>query len=215
MVNCTWDLRHILTCAFSVLLFLCIGAACTDNKDVEDLPTTESAILSEIRQGASLVTTEVKVRKLAIYDSSKHEKVRLTDPLTWKYGDRKCIVPVDITIKYGYDLKELSIDDIRLSEDSTVVVVLLPKPKIIDSGYEAKVNEKNVVRMSSGLRDEISQTEVDQIMRNAYKSVIEEDYTALLEGEIERNAEIVFTSIVRSIGLQNASVIVHRKEAWE
>ena len=67
----------------------------------EDVPKVESVILSRIKQKADLVTTEVKVRKLAIYDSSKHEKFELKDPRTWKYGERKCIVPVDVTIKYG------------------------------------------------------------------------------------------------------------------
>ena len=149
--------------ALLAVLSLASCSGCSDTK-AEEKPKMESVILSRIRQKADLVTTEVRVRKLAIYDSSKHEKFELKDPRTWKYGERKCIVPVDVTIKYGYDLRDLTIDDVKLTDDSTAVVILLPEPKVIDSGYEAKVEEGQVVRMSSGMRDRISHEEVDQLM---------------------------------------------------
>ena len=180
----------------------------------EDVPKVESVILSRIKQKADLVTTEVKVRKLAIYDSSKHEKFELKDPKTWKYGERKCIVPVDVTIKYGYDLRDLTIDDVKLTDDSTAVMILLPEPKVIDSGYEAKVDEKAIVRMSSGMRDRISHEEVDQLMVQAYKAVMKEDFSAMVNRDIENNAKVVFEAIVRGIGMKNVEVIVRRKEEW-
>jgi hypothetical protein len=180
-------------------------------KEEHELPKVESVILSSIKQKADLVTTEVRVRKLAIYDSSKHEKFELKDPKTWKYGERKCIVPVDVTIKYGYDLRDLTIDDVKLTDDSTAVVILLPEPKVIDSGYEAKVEEGAVVRMSSGMRDKISHEEVDQLMVQAYKAVMKEDFSAMVNRDIENNAKVVFEAIVRGIGMKNVEVIVQSK----
>ena len=196
----------VLAAAFS--LAACNG--CGGKADAEK-PKVESVILSSIKQKADLVTTEVRVRKLAIYDSSKHEKFELKDPRTWKYGERKCIVPVDVTIKYGYDLRDLTVDDVKLTDDSTAVVILLPEPKVIDAGYEAKVDEKSVVRMSSGLRDRISHEEVDQLMQQAYKAVMEEDFTEMVNREIENNAKVVFGGIVKSLGLKNVEVIVVEK----
>lgn len=186
---------------------------CTKNPDV-DVPKVESVILSQIKQKADLVTTEVKVRKLAIYDSSKHEKFELKDPRTWKYGERKCIVPVDVTIKYGYDLRDLTTDDVKLTDDSTAVVILLPEPKVIDSGYEAKVEEGAIVRMSSGMRDKISHEEVDRLMEMTYQAVMMEDFSDIVGQDIENNAKVVFESIVKSVGMKNVEVIVHRKEEW-
>ena len=184
-------------------------------KDEGEKPKVESVILSRIKQKADLVTTEVKVRKLAIYDSSKHEKFELKDPRTWKYGERKCIVPVDVTIKYGYDLRDLSVDDVKITDDSTAVVILLPEPKVIDSGYEAKVEEGAVVRMSSGLRDRISHEEVDQLMVQAYEAVMEEDFSEMVNRDIENNAKVVFEAIVKGIGMKNVEVIVHKKSEWK
>ena len=133
------------------------------------------------------------------------------DPRTWKYGERKCIVPVDVTIKYGYDLRDLTIDDVKLTDDSTAVVILLPEPKVIDSGYEAKVEEGAVVRMSSGLRDRISHEEVDQLMEQAYRAVMKEDFSEMVNRDIENNAKVVFEAIVKGIGLKNVEVIVVSK----
>lgn len=195
--------------------FALAGCNGCGGKKEHELPKAESVILSNIKQKADLVTTEVRVRKLAIYDSSKHEKFELKDPRTWKYGERKCIVPVDVTIKYGYDLRDLTMDDVRLTDDSTAVVILLPEPKVIDSGYEAKVDEKAIVRMSSGLRDKISHEEVDQLMERAYREVMKEDFTELVGKDIENNAKVVFASIVKSVGMKNVDVIVHRKEEWK
>ena len=124
-------------------------------------------------------------------------------------------MPVDVTIKYGYDLRDLTVDDVKLTDDSTAIVILLPEPKVIDAGYNAKVEEKDIVRMSSGLRDKISHEEVDQLMEKAYKAVMEEDFTEQVNKDIENNARIVFASIVKSIGIQNTDVIVHRKEEWK
>ena len=195
--------------------FALAGCNGCGGKEEHELPKVESVILSSIKQKADLVTTEVRVRKLAIYDSSKHEKFELKDPRTWKYGERKCIVPVDVTIKYGYDLRDLTMDDVKLTDDSTAVVILLPEPKVIDSGYEAKVDEKAIVRMSSGLRDKISHEEVDQLMERAYQEVMKEDFTELVGKDIENNAKVVFVSIVKSVGMKNVDVIVHRKEEWK
>lgn len=210
VTGCTWILAG-LALAQSLLM------SCGEKKPngEEESPKVESVILSQIKQKADLVTTEVRVRKLAIYDSSKHERFVWMDPKTWKYGERKCIVPVNVTIKYGYDLRELTLDDVKLTDDSTAIVILLPAPKVIDAGYNAKVEEKDIVRMSSGMRDKISHEEVDQLMEKAYKAVMAEDYAEQVNKDIENNARVVFSAIVKSIGIPNTDVIVLRKEEWK
>ena len=211
----TAEMRHLHITLYIGLLATLVGVtSCTKcgTAGEEDVPKVESVILSRIKQKADLVTTEVKVRKLAIYDSSKHEKFELKDPRTWKYGERKCIVPVDVTIKYGYDLRDLTTDDVKLTDDSTAIVILLPEPKVIDAGYEAKVDENAVVRMSSGLRDKISHEEVDRLMEMTYQAVMKEDFSKMVGNDLENNAKVVFTSIVKSAGIKNVEVIVVSKE---
>lgn len=203
-----------LSLAFAMAGCAMLACACGSDEPESNQPSKESLILTGIKKKADLVTTEVTVRKLAIYDSSTQEQVRLTDPRTWKYGERKCIVPVEITIKYGYDLRDITVDNIKLTDDSTAVIILLPKPKVIDSGYEAKVDEKAIVRMSSGLRDAITNEEMDALMEKAYKSVMKQDFTDLVGKDVENNAKVLFDSVIRSVGMENATVIIQRKEDW-
>ena len=86
--------RHIyITPLTTVLLLVFFALSSCSSGDAEDkaAPTKESLILSSIKKKADLVTTEVSIRRLAIYDSSKYEKVDLVDPRTWKYGDDSCL----------------------------------------------------------------------------------------------------------------------------
>lgn len=204
--------KHVIASILSGALTIC---SCSEGGDVDrETPSMESVILSGIKKKADLVTTEVRVRRLAIYDSSKHEKVDFVDPRTWKYGERKCIVPVDVTIKYGYDLHDMAVEDIKLSDDSAAVVFLMPSPKIIDSGYDAQVDEKAIVKMSSGMRDKIGHEEVDEIMEKVYRSILKEDLYSFVGPDIENNARVIFSSIVRSVGMDGYDVIIQRKEDW-
>lgn len=166
------------------------------------------AILSSIKQNADLVTTEVTVRKICIYDSSKHEKYIFTDLHTWKYGKRMCIVPIEVKIKYGYDLREMSADNIKLTDDSTAVIIQLPKAKIVDAGYNLKVEEESVVSISTGLRDEIGHEVEEEIRRKGYETVMKEDISKLVGNDVETNAKSVFESIVKSLGYKDVAVVV-------
>ena len=41
-----------------------------------------------------------------------------------------------------------------------------------------------------------------------------EDFSAMVNRDIENNAKVVFEAIVRGIGMKNVEVIVRRKEEW-
>lgn len=200
------------------LIILVNFASSCENKDQSnpiDNPKIESVILSGIKQKADLVTTEITVRKLAIYDSSKHERFQLTNPATWKYGERKCIIPVEATIQYGYDLKEMGIDDVKLSDDSTAIYIILPEAKIINSDYEPEIKENEIVSMVTGLRSSFSPSEIAEIKHNAYKAIKKEDFKKLVYSDIKRNATNLFTSIAKQAGIKNKKIVVMDKEDGE
>ena len=70
---------------------------------LEKLPDRQE-VLSLFQSKAQLATTEVKLRRMGIYDSDT--KIATVNPASWKLGRRACIMPVDITIKYGIDLRK-------------------------------------------------------------------------------------------------------------
>ena len=206
-----------------LVLALIVGAIwlverCTDSgttAQTEQPPAvpTSADILGLLKEETDLVTTEVKISKLAIYDTSKSERFRFTDISTWKYGDRKCIIPVEITVKYGYNLKELSVNDVKVSDDSTSVYVMLPKPKVIDSGYNLYYDRKQVVAISTGLRSSIGHETEEELRKKAYDQVIKnnDDIKRHVEGDIERNAVLLVENMVKSLGFKDVTVVTKNK----
>lgn len=172
-----------------------------------------NSLLSKLKQNADLVTTEVTVRKIGIYDSSKSEKFSWRKPGSWKVGERKCIVPVEVKIKFGYDLREMTTDNIKLTDDSTAIVIILPEPKIIDAGYNLMIDDGSVVSLSTGLRDKVGHEVVEELRKKAYDSVMKEDIASLVGDDVEKNAKAVFEGIVKSAGIENVSIIVTPKKS--
>lgn len=196
--------KKIWSLGLCLCVLLTVCTACSHDEKA-DLPGSE-AVLSELRQTADLATTELTVRKLAIYDSSKSERFSWLRPSTWKYGDQKCIVPVEVTLKYGYDLRDLTVRDIHTSADSSLVVVRLPRPKIIDAGYNTYIDEGSVVKMSTGLRSEVGHELIEEVRRKAYESVLAEDLTDLVGDDIERNTQTLLVSLLHTLGYENVVV---------
>lgn len=195
----------ILTAVICVLAIIGIGWLLNRGSGVQQ--PTPATILSTIKQEADLVVTEVTIRKIAYYDSSLHEHVSITDPSTWKYGDRKCIVPVEIKIKYGYDLREMTLENVKVNDSLHIIEVTLPEAKIIDSGYDSNVDYDQVVCISTGLRDEVGHETIEKIRTQAYEAVMKEDFQELVGHEIRNNAQTLLNSLALSLGFEGCTII--------
>lgn len=167
------------------------------------------AILSALQQSADLVTTELTVRKIAIYDTKKSEPFRWTDPHTWKYGDQKCMIPVEVHLKYGFDLSAMRVEDIQISADSSNVVIHLPQPKIIDAGYNTYIDDNSIVKMSTGLRSEVGHALEEEIRKKGYEAVLSQDLTPIVGDEVKRNAQTLFSSMLQAMGWKHVAVLIN------
>lgn len=208
---------YILGIAISTLIF----ASCNKQKErstttldkydiAKTLPNTHT-ILSQLQQSADIVTTDVRIRKIAVYDSSKSEHFSWTSPSTWKYGERMCIIPIEVHIKYGYDLRDLTIEDIKLTDDSTAVIIHLPEAKIIDAGYNAEIDRSSVTSISTGLRTKIGHELEEEIRRKGYEAVLKEDLTEAVGKDVERNTKALFETIIKNLGWEYVQVITTDK----
>ena len=161
----------------------------------------KSEILSVLQEQSQIATTEVTIRKMGVYDSET--QIASLNPSKWKLGKRLAVIPVDVTIRYGIDLTEMKESDLQfVGEDS--VQITLPKPKIIDKSYNPVTNADEIVTLSTGLRDKVGETTVQQIKTMAFEEVINQDeqLRQKLAEELTHNTEAVFTSLLNAIGLQ-------------
>lgn len=177
-------------------------AACTTSHE----PSADDFVAA-LKQSADLVTTEVKVRKIAYYDSGSSDHITLTDPTTWRIGERRCIVPVDIWIRYGYDLRHIELSAVRIDQERKTVEVRLPHIKLIDSGYDPDINPDEVVSIATGLRDAVGHETIEQIRRETYEETIKQDISTDIEADIQNNAQWVISGIARSLGFDGAEIV--------
>ncbi len=166
-----------------------------------ELPQPDkNEILGMLQEQSQIASTEVTIRKMGIYDSETH--IATLNPSKWKLGKRLCVIPVDVTIRYGIDLNELKETDLQFISDDTLQI-RLPKPKIIDKSFKPATNQDEIVTLSTGLRDKVGETTIQQIKTMAFEDVIsqEKELQAQLADELTRNTETVFTSLLNTLGI--------------
>ncbi len=166
----------------------------------------KSEILGMMQEQSQIATTEVTIRKMAIYDSDT--QIASLNPAKWKLGKRVCVVPVDVTIRYGIDLTELKESDLQFVGEDTLEI-RLPKAKIIDKSFNPVTNQNEIVTLSTGLRDEVGEATIQKIKNMAFDEVVNHDldFQKQLSAELTHNTEAVFTSLLEAVGLH--PVFVH------
>lgn len=188
----------MLALSISVLIAIIFWPAKTLEEELKTPDKKE--ILGVLQAQSQIASTEVTIRKMAIYDSET--QVASLNPTKWKFGKRMAVIPVDVTIRYGIDLNELKECDITFIGEDTVQI-RLPKPKIIDKSYNPVTNKDEIVTLATGLRDKVGETTIQQIKSMAFEDVLnqEKEIQKQLSEELTHNTETVFTSLLTAIGL--------------
>ncbi|MBO7585999.1 MAG: DUF4230 domain-containing protein [Bacteroidales bacterium] len=196
--------KYWIILAVSILALLLVVYWPTPKPD-RIIPST-SEIVGMLQAQSQVASTEVTIRKMGIYDSET--QLTTLNPTRWKLGNRLCVIPVDVTIRYGIDLDELTEKDLRLiGEDS--IEIRLPKAKVIDKSFIPYTNQDEIVTISTGLRGKVGETTIQQIKTMAFEEVLKQDKAIQqqLSDELTHNTEMVFTSMLTAIGLH--PVFIH------
>jgi hypothetical protein len=177
-----------------------LAVICWPAKKIDKKLPTASEIVGMLQEQSQLASTEVTIRKMGVYNSET-QLVSL-NPSKWKLGNRLCVIPVDVKIRYGINLDELSEKDIRIIGNDTVEI-RLPKAKIIDKSFVPYTNNDEIVVISTGLRDNVGETTIQKIKTMAFEEVIKQDkdIQKQLSKQLTHNTETVFTSMLEAIGL--------------
>ncbi|MCR4602746.1 MAG: DUF4230 domain-containing protein [Prevotella sp.] len=199
--------RTIRNCALA--LVLCTVAVVVANLFFKSSDPVEEFLEKQIgkedvlglfQSKSQLATTEVKLRRMGIYDSDT--RLATINPSEWKVGRRACIMPVDITIKYGIDMQKLKLSDIKTDSTKTVKIHL-PKPEVIDYNVEMRTDRGELVTMSGWLRDEVGEQTIQTIKNKVVEQVLA-DSTLFnnLQGQIESNTRSIFRAMLQQMGLK-------------
>ena len=192
-------MKYWVMLAASVAVLVAVIVWPVKRPEEKKLPE-KSEILGMMQEQSQIATTEVTIRKMAIYDSDT--QIASLNPAKWKLGKRVCVVPVDVTIRYGIDLTELKESDLQFVGEDTLEI-RLPKAKIIDKSFNPVTNQNEIVTISTGLRDEVGEATIQKIKNMAFDEVVNHDldFQKQLSAELTHNTEAVFTSLLEAVGL--------------
>jgi len=199
--------RTIRNCALAIAL--CIVAVVLANvffktpdpvEEYLEKQIGKEDVLGLFQNKSQLATTEVKLRRMGIYDSDT--RLATINPSEWKIGRRACIMPVDITIKYGIDMRKLKLSDIQTDSTKTVKINL-PNPEVIDYDVEMRTDRGELVTMSGWLRDEVGEQTIQTIKNKVVEQVMA-DSTLFnnLQGQIASNTRAIFRAMLQQMGLK-------------
>lgn len=190
----------LVLCAVAVVAANILFKSADPVEELLQKKTDKQEILGLFQSRAQLATTEVKLRRMGIYDSET--SLATINPANWKLGRRACIMPVDITIKYGIDMQKMKISDIIL-DTANIVTIRLPEPEIIDRHVEMRTDRRELVTMSGWLRDEVGEQTIQTIKNKVVEQVLA-DTTLLntLRSEILANTRTLFRSMLLQMGLE-------------
>lgn len=168
------------------------------------------AAVEQLKASAKLVTTEVIVKKMAVYDSAASEPLTISDPRSWRIGERMCVIPVEVTLKYGFDLSDLDIGKIKTYPEAAAVSLSLPPPRLLDSGY-ALLTDKEAYCYASTFAGNAGHRLQEQIRKEAYQAVLNDDILNIVRKNVEDNGRTLFKSILKSLGYKEAVVVINHE----
>ena len=190
----------LLLCVAIVVLANVWFSKPTAEQQLAALHKSKSEILGVFQGRAQIATTEVQLRRIGVYDSDT--EFSSLDPSKWKLGKRTCIVPVDMTIKYGIDLRKMKESDIQIDSAGTVKI-RLPKPEIIEHNFDLRTNRDDIIAISTLTRAEVGEQTVQKVKMKVVEEVLAD--TTLFDKlavEIEHNTQTVFRSMLKGMGLE-------------
>lgn len=191
-----------------------LGAEQEKVKDMENSRISTDkrpSILGKIVQCSDIVTTEIHYKQIAKVPIDRGEIT--PNPLTWdkdKLGTRAVIMPIEVTIMYGFDLSSMSIENIKVDDENSHVWIYLPHPKIISTDFNTHIPKETISLSSSKIAMPPTTEEKEKIL-NLQKELIlkqcEKEFKEKGTNELViNNAKTIFETMLKRIGYKNTTV---------
>lgn len=190
--------KTIVLLAIAVVIIATAVSVITYRKHYDSARWDEAMIAKKIEQNARLVTTEVELQKVVLWDSSKqnHQWTDLDEISKNWFGTQRFVFPVVVKMKFGYDLSGFSSSDIEKVDDNTLRISL-PKPRLIDSNPD-EIEISEVENFNTGLRGNADKTQIYKARNDIYALILEKQDSILstVRPEIENNARVILQNLL-------------------
>lgn len=179
--------------------------------DTTSTEVSPQEVVNLLQDCQDLITTEVYIRKMAYF--LKEESIKSIKIIDISLGTRGCMVPVDIRLKYGYDLAQISINDVKVDNSKHQIWIFLPQIKTFGPDYEPHINMDSIISINTRFTKEISIEEIYELKNKALKEAKNDpELNKMFAQEVKANADLVFKSLFKKLGYDENDVIIVQKE---
>lgn len=177
--------KIILLMAASLLIFSC-G------------PSQEELLQKRVQglaQMAELGTVEYTVKKI----------VKTEDSVWYKYGQRKILFTCTAFLKAGIDMKNFSADKVSVNKEKNSISIVLPKATILSFNMPPE-EIKQVYTRVTGLRDDFTPEEKQELLVLGEKDIIEDIPNMGILADAEANAKLFFNALFSQLGYKTITI---------
>ncbi|MGN0233885.1 MAG: DUF4230 domain-containing protein [Bacteroidaceae bacterium] len=185
-------------CSFSRLL---------PTRSADTVRTDSSDMIMRMRAQSRLYTAEYRIHKIVTHDDLMRFQgsfLGYSYEQTFHFGDRKIVIPIDVTFKACLDFSTFS--ERNVEHHDSLIHITLPDPRIILTS--SQVDYAGVRQYISMLRSGYTDREMSELTRQGVESIIADiGNTDIIERARESAARLLIPLMVQ-LGYRSDCVVI-------
>lgn len=202
-------------CFFIVLISLSVCLlGCRDHKTgVDSVQVDTLSLIMQSVKSTRLYTAEYDIHKIVTKDDVLkvrgqvlNHKFNMNVPL----GDRKILIPIDVTLKAYIDFSDFSENNIR--RDGDRIHLILPDPRVVVTS--SKIDHYQVKQFVSLTRSQFSSEEISDYARQGVEAVVQTVPDIGILQTAEKSAANLLIPMLVKLGYKEENVTVSFRKVY-
>lgn len=197
-----------ITFCFVIVLCLSLLSACRGKETKAEAVRVDTlSLVMQVKECARLYTAEYEVHKLVLKDDPLRVKGNLfqrTFDVKVPIGERKVMIPLDVTLKAYIDFTGFGEKNVLRSGDR--IVVTLPDPRVVVTS--SRINHDEVKQFVSLTRSDYTSAELADFTRHGEDEILASvPQLGILEMARENAAHVLVPMLTR-LGYDERNIVV-------
>lgn len=199
-------MRTILYLAVISGMFLL--SSCRERSAQGEEPRVDTLeLIMQVKECARLYTAEYEVHKLVLKDDPLRVKgnfLQKSFDITVPLGERKVMIPIDVTLKAYIDFSGFSEKNVVRSGDR--IAVVLPDPRVVVTA--SRIDHDEVKQFVSLMRSDYTSAELADFTRQGEDEILATVPKLGILDMARRNAAHVLVPLLAKLGYDDRNIVI-------